>query len=468
MGLGLNNSLKYSLLMDSRNGWYYVQRIAVALSTVLAISTVQGIDSGAKGFSFLYMLFYGSLFLITFISCSVFGDSITEEKEQGILPLVMMTGTSPASYLTAKFCSKTNHMFSLLFILLPPTLFAVTMGGVTSTQVIFLYIYLTFWFFFCGSICFWLSVLFSEKKEVIIISIPFILILSTLMSYTGISPFQRINFILNTPYPKFFDFKEFLMIVPICLYLFWSSCQNLQYGVMFPIRFMDEYKDRIKSSNLRIKHNPHVQLRKKIRFMRKNTIKSRDEFLIPVKSLFGDGLTQAEPLAVIVFIITLPFMISLFISWLILGSFILVWLRVVDVFSLEIEENTFTSLFLLPMSAEELLAEKIKAATPYMGVYLVYGLFAFPLLILALAAASLNLTFLVVFAAPLYMSLIYITILVTLRAQDMLKVTSFTICFFIIILYITIPYLSIIFLPGMYFLKKACVKEMTKLAEISD
>ena len=84
MGLGLNNSLKYSLLIDSRNAWYYVQRIAIALTAILAIRSVQGIDSGAKGYVFLTILFYWSFFLITFMSCSIFGNCVTDEKEQGI------------------------------------------------------------------------------------------------------------------------------------------------------------------------------------------------------------------------------------------------------------------------------------------------------------------------------------------------------------------------------------------------
>ena len=454
--------------MDSRNGWYYVQRIAVALTTILAIYSVQKTNSDAKGFAFLSILFNWSFFLITFISCSVFCDSVTEEKEQGTLPLIMMTGTRPVSYLSAKFFSKSSHLLSLLLILIPPTLFAVTMGGVTLSQILFLYGYLIFWFLLCGSICFWMSVLFSERKEVISVSIPLIVILVIIMAYSGISPFQRIHLILNTPKPDLASFKEILLLIPFCIYLFRSSCKNLQYAVIAPIKFLDEYRDRVKASNLKIKHNPQVRLRKKVRYQNKNVIKTRDEFLIPVKSLMGEGLKNAEPLAIIVFIITLPFMLSLFIAWLLFGPFILVWQRVIDVFALEIEENTLTSLYLLPMSTEELLEEKIKAATPYMGIYLVYGLFAFPLLILAVAIPSLNITFIIIFSAALYKTLIYTTILIVLKAKEMVKVTSFSVCFFLIIIFFSIPYVSMFFLPAFIGLKKLCIREMAKIAEIND
>ena len=185
MGLGLNNSLKYSLLMDSRNGWYYVQRIAICLTAILAIYNVQSMNSGAKGYALLFFLFHSSVFLITFISCSVFGNSVVEEKEQGVLPLIMMTGTSPFSYLSAKFSSKSGHMLFLLMILIPPTLFAVTMGGVNYIQIFSLFAYLVFWFLFCGSLCFWMSVLFSEKKEVVSISGPLIVIILILLQLSS-------------------------------------------------------------------------------------------------------------------------------------------------------------------------------------------------------------------------------------------------------------------------------------------
>lgn len=468
MGSGLNNSLKYSLLMDSRNGWYYAQRIAIALTAVLAIYSVQMMDSGAKGYAFLSMLFYWSFFLITFISCSIFGDSITEEKEQGILPLVMMTGTKPATYLSAKFLSKTNHLLFLLLILIPPTIFAVTMGGVSLSQIVFLYVYLLFWFLFCGSICFWLSVLFSEKKEVRIISGPLIVIIMTAMAFAGISPFQRISFILNNPSPPILEFKEFFLIIPICIYLFISACRNMNFGILFPIKFFDEYLDRVKAANLKIKHNPQVRLRKKVNYYRKDIIKARDEFLIPVKSLWGDGLKNAEALSVIVFIVAIPFIFPFFVAWMCFGPFILVWKRVIDVFSLEIEENTLTSLCMLPMSTEELLDAKVKAATPYMGVYLVYGFFSFPLLIVAVSLPSLHISLIIACSVFLYYSLIYITVLITLKAKDMVKATSFSICFFTIMLFFFTPFLSFFFIPLSKYLKKLCVKEINKIAEISD
>ena len=164
----------------------------------------------------------------------------------------------------------------------------------------------------------------------------------------------------------------------------------MQYAVMFPIKFLDNYRDRIKAVNRNIKYNPQVRLRKKLIYGRKDIIKKRDEFLIPVKSLLGSGLQHAEPLAIIVFIITLPFIFGLFLTWLFIGPFILVWQRLIEVFSLEIEENTLTSLYLLPISTEELLEEKVKSATPYMGIYLVFGLFSFPLFLIAVSIQSIH------------------------------------------------------------------------------
>jgi len=242
----------------------------------------------------------------------------------------------------------------------------------------------------------------------------------------------------------------------------------MQYAVMFPIKFLDNYRDRIKAINRNIKYNPQVRLRKKLIYGRKDIIKKRDEVLIPVKSLLGSGLQQAEPLAIIVFIVTLPFMLGLFLSWLFFGPFILVWQRVIEVFSLEMEENTLTCLYLLPISTEELLEEKIKSATPYMGIYLVFGLFSFPLFLIAISIQSFHLSLIVLLSYFLYRALIYITILTVLKAKDMIKVTSLCVCLFVILLYLTVPFLSVLFYPAVHLLKKGCIQEISKIAEIND
>ena len=90
----------------------------------------------------------------------------------------------------------------------------------------------------------------EEKKEVVSISGPLIVILLILLQYAGFSPFQRVSLILNDPNPPIFSFYECLTIIPISIYLFYSSCKNMQYAVMFPIKFLDNYRDRIKPQQI--------------------------------------------------------------------------------------------------------------------------------------------------------------------------------------------------------------------------
>ncbi|MCM8543037.1 MAG: hypothetical protein NE328_22410 [Lentisphaeraceae bacterium] len=114
MGSGLNNSLKYSLLMDSRNGWYYGQRIAIALVVVLTIYVARSTSGGAKGLALVTTLFHSCLILTTFACASIFSSAVTNDKENGTLPLIMMTGIKSSSYIFSIFVSKLFQLNSLI------------------------------------------------------------------------------------------------------------------------------------------------------------------------------------------------------------------------------------------------------------------------------------------------------------------------------------------------------------------
>ena len=322
--------------MDSRNGWYYGQKVVIALTAILSIYTIQGSTGWTKGYLLLTILLYWAFFFITFMSCSIFGSSITDEKEQGVLPLVMMTGISSHSYLTAKFISKASQISSLLITLIPPTIFSVTLGGVNLNQVILLYIYLIFWFLFCGSICFWMSVLFSEKKEVFFISTPLMIILVICMGYAGISPLQRINNVLNNPAMNILDFYEFLFLIPLIIYLFISSCRNLHFGILFPIKFLEEYLEKIKKSQHRIHSGSAHLLRPRKRYLNQLDLVTKDDRYIPIRPVMGYGLSNADTFSVLLFILTLPFTMGFFIFWIIAGPVVFTWLRIVAVFTHEL------------------------------------------------------------------------------------------------------------------------------------
>ena len=468
MGSGRSNLLKYFLLVDGRNGWYYAHRIVTALTMLFVFINVGDSNFGAKGYAFLYALFSFGTVVLTLISCSIFGSAVTEEKEQGILPLVMMTGISSQEYVSSKFLAKFAQVILLSSILIPPTLFAVTLGGVNTKQIVFLFSYLLIWLLLSGAISFWLSIFLSKTKEVLFLATPGVTLVALFMGYAGFFPIERIKIILNTPNISIFEFKEILFVLPAIVYLYFSSCKNLHFGILFPISFLDEYLDRVKANRLKLKYNPQVRIRRKVYYLKKFVIKAKDEAFIPVKPLMGDGLTNAEPLTVIIFIIALPFLLGLFMSWIFFGPFWLTWVRLIDVFKHEIEEKTFSSLLMLPMSREELLNEKITSAEQYVGVKIFYLLFVFPLFLMFLSIGNVHLIFLITLLPFLYKTIIYTTIIVVFRAKDMVKIICFGICALIFILYMAVPYLSIAFVIISHYLKKVCLREMELCGEISD
>ncbi|WP_373650698.1 ABC transporter permease subunit [Schlesneria sp. DSM 10557] len=129
--------LERSLRIDARNWPTHLCRLglvgSIYVSLCFALSTQNRF--GAPGLRFFQGIAFLDLAFITLLGLSYFSTSITEEKEEDTLGLMLMAGVSPLGILAGKSIGRFWQAILLVAAQYPFMLLAVTMGGVTTLQV---------------------------------------------------------------------------------------------------------------------------------------------------------------------------------------------------------------------------------------------------------------------------------------------------------------------------------------------
>ena len=135
--VGLFAFFKRSLREHSRSGALITARAALALTLVvcLALFNVWATALGAAGLEFFATVIFVNALFITVGGCTYFASAIAEEKEDGTLALLRITGTSSLAILLGKGGARLLDGLLLLAVQIPFTLLGVTLGGITWTQV---------------------------------------------------------------------------------------------------------------------------------------------------------------------------------------------------------------------------------------------------------------------------------------------------------------------------------------------
>lgn len=130
-----------SLREDLRARLPPILRAALVLLILLIVGANQRkfAWSGAPGREFLGMLMMLNLAFIGVAALSIFPSAIAEEKEDGTLTLLRMTNLNPLSILLGKGAMRLISALMLLAAQIPFTMLAVTLGGVTMTQILHAY-----------------------------------------------------------------------------------------------------------------------------------------------------------------------------------------------------------------------------------------------------------------------------------------------------------------------------------------
>lgn len=176
--------------------------IGFILTQVVAVSQYR--NASAIGKNFFQSVMAGNFVFITLLSITLFSTAITEEKDNSSLGLLLMTGISTMSLLMSKAFSKLLIAIMLIIMQFPFTLLAITLGGISLTQIFYTYITLICYTILVANVALLCSVISS--KSTISSSLTFT-VLVTFNVLTPIwkctrffSPFNRINQIMSTAY----------------------------------------------------------------------------------------------------------------------------------------------------------------------------------------------------------------------------------------------------------------------------
>ena len=175
-----------SLREDTRSRTTYWARgglttfVLLILLVVTAISQRgAGMGLGAPGLMFFSSIISLQVACITLLGLSFFASAITEEKEEETLGLLRMTNLNPLSILLGKSTSRLCGALLLLVALLPFTLLAITLGGVSMAQILAAYCTLgAYTFFLCNVALLW-SVIAPNTARAVLFTIASLLVFFT-------------------------------------------------------------------------------------------------------------------------------------------------------------------------------------------------------------------------------------------------------------------------------------------------
>ncbi len=137
MFTGVFALLERSLRIDARDRWTHGLRLAAVVVGYgsLISAAANGGMFGAPGLWFFQALVTLNVLLIAAAGLSYFATVITEEKEEGTLGLMQMTGLSGLGILLGKSGSRLLQATFLILLQVPFALLGITLGGVTLSQV---------------------------------------------------------------------------------------------------------------------------------------------------------------------------------------------------------------------------------------------------------------------------------------------------------------------------------------------
>ena len=137
MFAGVLALLERSLRIDARSWQTHVTRLGLMLGIYVSLSFAFAMASrfGAPGLRFFSANVYLNVIFLTLLGVGFFSTTITEEKEEDTLGLMLMAGISPLGILLGKLGGRLFQAILLIVVQYPFTLLAITMGGVSPSQV---------------------------------------------------------------------------------------------------------------------------------------------------------------------------------------------------------------------------------------------------------------------------------------------------------------------------------------------
>jgi ABC-2 family transporter protein len=156
-----------ALRQNTRAPSTYLLRGGVALIVLFFLWSAHESLSwmGAAGLRFFSILIGANYFLVALLGLGTFASAIAEEKEEGTLGLMRMADLSPLAILFGKSTSRLGIVLLLLLAELPFTFLAVTLGGVSQTQILAAFTLLATFLFALANVSLFFSVLLPRSSR---------------------------------------------------------------------------------------------------------------------------------------------------------------------------------------------------------------------------------------------------------------------------------------------------------------
>lgn len=161
---GLLALLTRALRLDSRQLRNHLFRLLFVtfIYVCLLMATFRSAFVGAPGLNFFSDIAFLNAFFITCAGIGFFSSAITEEKEEETIGLLQMAGLNHLGILLGKSTSRLIQVMLLLVVQFPFMLLAVTLGGVTTLQIIAAYVDLLAFTVLLANIALVCSVIFQR------------------------------------------------------------------------------------------------------------------------------------------------------------------------------------------------------------------------------------------------------------------------------------------------------------------
>ncbi len=164
MYYGLLALLTRALRLDARQLRNHLFRLAFVGFIYLCLlwASIQSGFLGAPGLSFFSQIAWLNAMFITCAGIGFFSSAITEEKEEETIGLLQMAGLDHLGILLGKSTSRLIQVMLLLVVQFPFMLLAVTLGGVTTLQIVAAYVDLMAYTVLLANVALLCSVVFQR------------------------------------------------------------------------------------------------------------------------------------------------------------------------------------------------------------------------------------------------------------------------------------------------------------------
>ena len=224
--------LKRAVLVDGRSLSNYLSWLGGGIIIAFILFQIGGTPL-FSGLTFLSTVTYINLFLITITGVIGFSSTITEEKEEATLELLLMTGITQKSLIFSKASARIIRGLFLTLSQLPFVIISIAFGGITLNQIFALYATFFSYIIFLAFFCTFFSAISKTTTLAAILSSSalFLLFICTSELNKPISyfnPFEVLSEVLKNGFDSYWVPQQFISHIITALMFYFLSVRYFQ------------------------------------------------------------------------------------------------------------------------------------------------------------------------------------------------------------------------------------------------